>query len=297
MILKQKDDISSQVQSLEALLSRRDLSKFQRDDIENQLWMLQAGARGEKEAAYHIDFRYKNGQSAVIHDLRIEHAGRVAQIDHLIVTRFLDVHVVESKAFGGEIRVSADGEWEAKTRHGWHGMPSPVEQNRRHIEVLESFIRDRGLAPKRLGMSLPIHFHNWVLVAPTCRLQRSGNSWDNVVKMDMFEKRLLEQIDKLGPVAVFSTAAKVVSAETVTALARELIASHRPTAFDYPARFGIREHTQGTPEEPTPASTQKNCQGCGAALEPKVVAFCRYNSRRFGKRLLCRDCQTKAIIA
>lgn len=37
----------------------------------------------EKDAAYHIDFEWRYGKNSVfIHDLRSEHEGRVAQIDH-----------------------------------------------------------------------------------------------------------------------------------------------------------------------------------------------------------------------
>jgi hypothetical protein len=36
------------------------------------------------------------------------------------------------------------------------------------------------------------------------------------------------------------------------------------------------------------------CDACGAAVDSKVVAFCRFNSKRFGKRILCRACQGSA---
>lgn len=97
MILKHKDDVAPLLAELEQLFKIPSLSKRQRDEIEDEMWKIRVGAKGEKEAAYHIDFDWKDGRnSVVLHDLRIEHGGRVAQIDHLILNRALDCHVLES---------------------------------------------------------------------------------------------------------------------------------------------------------------------------------------------------------
>ena len=143
----------------------------------------------------------------------------------------------------------------------------------------------------------PLSFHNWVLVSPACHLQRSGKGWDNVVKMDMFEKRLLEQINKLGVAATFSTGARIVSLETLASLARTVLAPHRPACVNYTKRFGVAEVAMASPSNQETMSTagSKMCQSCGIVVEPKVVAFCRINSQRFGKRLLCRTCQAIAV--
>ena len=47
-----------------------------------------------------------------------------------------------------------------------------------------------------------------------------------------------------------------------------------------------------------PASTQntaRRCAACAVEVDSKVVAFCRFNSRRFGGRILCRECQLRPI--
>ena len=185
MILKQKDEVTPLLVELERLLLSQALRPEQRAAIEDELWMVRAGNKGEKDAAYHIDFARKEGKhSAVIHDLRIEHRGRVAQIDHLVIMRTLDFHVIESKAFGNEVRISEEGEWETNTRYGWKGIPSPVEQNSRHIEVLKAFIEDSGLVPKKMGIPMSMDFHNWVLVSPSCQLRRRGAGWEGQGRKD-----------------------------------------------------------------------------------------------------------------
>jgi hypothetical protein len=52
MILKQKDDVAPYLEQLEQLRRNWSLTKTQREEIEEEIWMIRAGAKGEKEAAY-----------------------------------------------------------------------------------------------------------------------------------------------------------------------------------------------------------------------------------------------------
>jgi hypothetical protein len=55
----------------------------------------------------------------VIHDHRIEHRGRVAQIDHLLINRFLDIFVLESKNYDYGVKISEEG--------GLFGVGKPIK--------------------------------------------------------------------------------------------------------------------------------------------------------------------------
>ncbi len=301
MILKHKDDAAPHVAELERLLSLPTLSKAQREDLQDELAALRAGNKGEKEAAYHIDFGWKDGKnSVVIHDLRIEHGGRVAQIDHLILMRTLECHVLETKGFSSEVRISESGEWEARRRYGWQGIPSPVEQNRRHIEVLQSFVRDHNLAPTRLGLSLPVRFHNWVLVSPKCQIRRSGDEWDHVAKMDLFEKRFGECAQAAGFFDTLTNVSKFVSLETLVGIGAALVKAHTPVKPNFAAKFGITESTaaaakrSGSPATGFGGDAKGCCDSCGVPVDPQVIKYCRVNLERFQGQTLCRHCQQSA---
>jgi hypothetical protein len=304
MILKHKDDLASQIAELERLLALPALSKPQRDDLEDELAAIRAGAKGEKEAAYHIDFGWKDGKnSVVIHDLRLEHGDRVAQIDHLIVMRTLECHVLETKGFSSEVRISEAGEWETRTRYGWRGIPSPVEQNRRHIEVLQAFIRDHNLAPKRLGLSMTLRFHNWVLVSPKCQIRRRGEDWNRVVKMDLFEKCFAERVDATGFLDTLSSVSKLVSLETVRGIGDSLVAAHKPRSLNFAAKFGIYIQP-GVPNKTTSDKVASNghrsgisCNNCAAPVDAQVIEYCRVNLKRFRGKILCRLCQQQQTSA
>ncbi len=329
MILKHKDDVAPLLAELERLSRIPSLTPWQREQLDQEDRMIRAGARGEKEAAYHINFHWKNGtNSVVLHDLRIEHDGRVAQIDHLILHRRLDFHVIESKNFGREVRISESGEWEMRAYKGWMGIPSPIEQNRRHIEVLSAFIRDRQLAPKRLGLALPLYFHNWVLVAPECPLRREGAEWNQVVKMDMFDKQFVKKIDQEGVLDTLAAMSRFVALETIENIARALLAAHRPATFRGREKFGIaraevpQDDSRFAPPDdscfaprgasssdsldpsrlasqdaPRAALPPVHCAKCAAILEDKVIRYCRLNAAKFGGQMLCQPCQKTTTAA
>src|SRR5690349_14288079 len=98
MQLKAADDRQPDLDALAALLGHDDIDDRTRKGIESQMRQIRAGIAGERDAAYEIEFQSKDRPGRVtIHDLRLEHDGRVAQIDHLIITRLLDFWVLESK--------------------------------------------------------------------------------------------------------------------------------------------------------------------------------------------------------
>lgn len=166
MIFKEKDSQEEQIRVLEHTVEQAASGK-ERQRYESELAQMRAGVKGEQEAAYHINFHLKDSLNwAVIHDLRIEWNDRVAQIDHLLIDRFLELYVVESKSFRTKIR-HANGGWERLNLNHWEGIPCPVEQNERHIMVLEQLIKESELAPTRLGLTIRPRFFNVVVVQPS----------------------------------------------------------------------------------------------------------------------------------
>ena len=283
MIIKSKDETRAAVATLEELLAVRTISTRQREAVEEELHNLRCGAQGEREAAYQIDFQLKDSKNwAVIHDLRLEYNGRVAQIDHLLIGRFFDIFVIESKNIKTALRVDANCEFQVKTRWGWQCMASPIEQNRRHITVLNELICRERLTPTRLGMTIKPAFRNWILVPPECHISDRHVEEAIILKMDMFNRRM-DEFTNQGSVVDVLSVAKICSSETIVDFAQRLVSYHRPVAFDYAARFGIN---LSRPAQPT-------CEQCQVAVEPKVATYCLAHANRFGDRILCRECQAR----
>jgi hypothetical protein len=280
VIFKEKDPIDAQLQSLEQQLNQP-LPDYRRQKLEKELAQVRAGLQEEKEAAYHIDFHLKNNPNwAVIHDLRLEWNGRVAQIDHLLIDRLLEFYVIESKSFRTKVRY-ANGGWERLNSYSrWEGIPSPVEQNNRHIAVLQELIRDEQLAPTRLGMVITPVFVNVVVVQPSCSI--IGNHPDKalIYRMDGLVGKIRETFAPgLGLL-------KVVAAETVYRLAAALLKYHKPFA----ARAMVNTESPTKP----PSLLHQACQSCGGPLAIAEAEYCRSNKTRFGDQVLCRKCQSYA---
>ena len=198
-----------------------------------------AGAKGEREAAYEIDFDYaKNPNRAVIHDLRLEVDGRVAQIDHLIIDPILTIWVCESKHFSEGVGIDEHGEWVAYFGGRPHGIPSPIEQNRKHIAVLQDVFDQKLVEPKkRLGITIKPQFRSVILVSNGARISRprakaaaaAVAGLDTVFKVEKLQSMILKDIDARSIASI----RRVVSTETITRLATDLVALHRPIAVDW----------------------------------------------------------------
>lgn len=292
MILKSADDKSAQIASLESLLSTAGPLKSR---IEQELRNLRAGIKAERDAAYLIDFDFKDStKTAVIHDLRIEVNGRVAQIDHLLIHRTLNIFVLETKHFHAGLKITDTGEflrWN-QFKGNYEGMPSPLAQNERHITVLKDLISRMDM-PTRLGIRLAPDFQSVVLVDAHARIDRpKGFDTSNVIKADM----LLPLIEKLIDTQnVLSSLAKFVGWETVEEIGRNLVAMHRPVTFDYAARFGVAEPTATESPAPPAVTATASATTASASVPSPTCRACGSTKLsiqygKFGYYFKCSDC-------
>jgi len=308
MIIKSAAKKDADTGKLKELLAKPGLSEVTREKIQSEIRMVNAGAAGEAEAAYEINFNFGASDNwAVIHDLRIEHAGRVAQIDHLLIGRTLDVWVLETKRFSDGIGINSSGEcvmfWNGRPK----GIASPHEQNERHIAVLKAVFRGGAVdLPRRLGMVISPELKGLVVVSKGARISRPKEKgwWTNdLVKADQLKSRIFNS-DGDSPFGL----AKLVSSQTISDLAKQLASLHSPISIDWERKFGIDTPSpaQAKPEEiasppvklfakvPADHAKGKPCKKCGAGVDARVAAFCRFNKSRFGGEVYCMACQPAA---
>lgn len=316
MLIKQPDDHSEELTQLEHLAksSSGNAAKYAAKDLA----VRKAGLKGEAESAYQIDFHFAASRNwAVIHDLRLEHNGRTAQIDHLLINRWMECYVLESKHFNAGLKITEDGEfmrWNDYKRT-YEGMASPLLQNERHIAVLRDMMSALEL-PTRLGLRISFAFHTFVLVSPTARIDRPKKfDTSRVIKADQIKERIWRDIDQENAlIGIVKTAAKIVSGDTVRDVAQQLANLHQPVAWPMPAygsapkvtaaplakpTLRVAEPVASTPVEPTKSTTPpapgesptsgpqcKQCQGhSGSILYGK-----------YGYYFRCAECQANTAI-
>lgn len=317
MIIKLADNKQAQIKLLESLLTRPDASSEIRKRIEQEIRNIKAGVRGENEAAYEMEFEYRESKNwMLIHDLRIQCAGRVAQIDHIVINRFMDVWVCESKNFSEGVSINENGEFTAFYGGKPYGLPSPIEQNRKHIDVLESVFRTGQVKlPTRLGFNIKPAINSLILVSKNARISRPKaklDGIDSVIKNDQFKATIDKSLNTdINPLTV----ARFISSETLEEFSRSLTAIHRPIEFDWYAKFGLAKLppaittlTQPLPaakiSEPAETAAPKNddkekpkqkliCHSCSETVSYAIAKFCWFNKPKFNGNVYCMECQKK----
>jgi hypothetical protein len=246
MIIKRMDSKQEEVRELEAFLKGK-LTPSQRFLIEKELKALKSGVSGEKDSAYYIDFYFGNSKNwAVIHDLRLEHKGQVAQIDHLLINRFFDIYVLESKSYPFKLKISPEGDFQVYYRKEYVGIPSPIEQNKRHIHLLGLFLKSHKFLPKQMGISIRPRFKNFILISPKSIIMRPPEKIFDascVIKADTLRTKIDREVDKWHPLSDLVTLSKICSSSTLMETARRLAAFHKPLKIDFRAKFRLPVQT------------------------------------------------------
>ncbi len=311
MIIKPADDKQSEKTALQNLLNHPAADNATKKRIEHELRNIQAGIRGEEEAAYEMKVHY--GESLnwmILHDLRLEHGGLVAQIDHLIVNRFLEMWVCESKHFSEGVGVNEHGEFAAFFGGKPYGVPSPIEQNNRHILILKRLFDSGNVKlPTRLGFTIKPDLKSLVLVSKGARISRPKAKivgLDAIIKNDMLFKTIARSVDDSNPLIM----AKIVGRDTLEGFAKDIAKLHKPIEFNWYAKFGLAERPQSTAQavppvkvapvtqaaEPVdePKAKQKLvCHSCSEAVPYNVAKFCWFNKPKFDGKIFCIECQKK----
>jgi hypothetical protein len=237
MILKQADDKQADIDILHNLAGRAS-SNRQRHDIQSEIDNIVAGMRGEQDASYYLDQEFRHRDDAVvIHDLRLEEEGDVAQIDHIVISRRRQVFVLETKALKASISCNDAGEWEAVYGRERYPIASPLEQCKRHAAVLRRWLGRRETALREV---IPI-----VLIAPTTKIGQRAASHDDpeVVKSDMFPRRY-EQHASASGMHVIRQGAETMSEDELAGIGYRLVRAHTPIQFDWRKRFGFPSTTE-----------------------------------------------------
>ena len=309
MIIKKKDALQPQIDELSALLALA-LPDNKRILVEKELKVLRSGAKGEKDSAYYIDFQWRDSKNwAVLHDLRLEHRGHVAQIDHLLINRHLEIFVLESKHYRQGLTISELGEFSFFFNGRAQAIPSPIEQNKRHITFLERYLKNQPFMPKRLGITMSPVFKNFILVSPESKIVRPLlRTFDTsmVIKSDMLHDEIEKYFESVSLESVLALG-RLIGQDTLQNIARSLALQHRPASIDYRKKFAIRAgalsdntssaEASSTPTERTTKPQRSReashyfCAKCKKGISKKVALFCFQNKGRFSGKAYCFDCQ------
>lgn len=301
MLIKESDKRKQDIADLAALLDLPHVDVGTKQKIQAQIRKIQSGVKGESDAAFQINFHYENSSKwAVIHDLRLEFEGHAAQIDHLLINRFLEIYVCESKCFNEGIGINEYGEFFRYHQGKPRACDSPIEQNNRHILLLKRlFDSDEIELPTRLGFRMKPSLHSLILIANTSAIRRPQNGkriedLDRIIKVEQLSKRIDRDLKEESIFHTVSSVNKLISSETLYSFAEDLAGLHAPKQTDWKAFFGI-DNQQPEMQSQKIAHTFKPkrlfCADCKKAVSQTVADFCWNNKSRFHGRVYCYECQ------
>lgn len=313
MLIKSADDKSKRLALLQDLQKSGWLNASQKEWLRVELRNLTAGIKGEREAAFHLDGHYKDSQNNVLlHDLRFQIDGEVAQIDHLVINRTGYIVLIETKNCSGNLEVNAHGEFTVHYGKERYGIPSPYEQSRRHARILSKLLERLEIGTRT--DKLP-EFHNVVMMHPQAIIQRpDAKAFDTsfLIKPDQFRAWHEKLVDRTGVGGVFKAMLNFRSPDTIKEWGEKLKRQHRPhDPLDLPDFMQPKPQLAKAVMEPqpaapvsvaapaTPATMQADaslakkliCARCLGKISFPEGKFCWNNAKRFGGLQYCREHQ------
>jgi len=237
MILKQCDSKQETLNTLKQLLKDSNNDK-QRSLISRDLNLLKSGIESEQENAYYIDFYLKKSQNIIVlHDIRIEHKGRTAQIDHILISR-LGIELLESKSFKGKLTIKEDASLEVLDNNKTLSYPNPLEQSKRHADVLREFIKDNFHFAKRVDLLGGFNIKSVVLINPKTPVTNQTLP-NQFFRADAYISKRSEELDRISFIKTLQLISTMVNIETVKELANLIKDTHTPINFDYKNKYKI----------------------------------------------------------
>lgn len=306
--LKSADDRSRRLTLLDELSRSTLIDARQRNWLDEEQQRLRKGIEGEREAAYFLDQYFRDSEHhVVLHDLRFEVDGHAAQIDHLVIARGFTFYLFETKCFGGNLVINERGEFTAVYGRQRYGIPSPIEQSRRHERLLVTLLGQLGIEGRTQKSP---DFAHVVMLHPKAVITRPDDrAFDtrDVIKADQFPSWHQHHVDSQRVGSVLGKAANLRSLATIESWGRMLIDRHRPAdPLALPDFMAPRQHTAATPPPPPAQATDAGretdpsdspakrlvCARCHAKISFAEGRFCWSKPERFGGVQYCREHQT-----
>ncbi len=281
MVAKKIDSKDEEINILKQLLNKSNSEK-QKSLISKDLMALENGYKAEQENAYYLDFHFESRDNLILlHDLRIEHKGRTAQIDHILIAP-LGITILESKSFKGELTINDDNSLNVKYGKYTKTFPNPIEQNIRHEKVLYDFIHDTLDVPSRFKLMGGIPIDSKVLIHPNTTVSNKKLP-DGFERSDAFATKRNEDIDKMGVAKVFLSTVTFVTKDFAKEIAETLIKAHKPIKFDYTSKYRISQKETEKLQQQTITKSNENMEEriCSRCKEGKLVKRKR-KSKKFG---------------
>ena len=255
MLIKDRDVEEGAINQLRDL-QYLNLSPRKKFLIERELKNLSPGEDGGKNASHFLNFYCAESSNwAVIHDLKVEHDGLTSQIDHLLINRYFDIYLFDSKNYTYSLKITADGGFLVFDGRQYQSVDSPLEENEKRIQVLRNVLIENRIVPKRMGMTFKPRIESFVLVSPRSNILRPPVSiydTSSVITADYLIKKLLQQLRRIKRICQkIRRLPKAIKPDTLAEFAGKLASMNKSIPVNY-QQLICPDHSGDTPGIPGP---------------------------------------------
>lgn len=215
-----------------------------------------AGRRAEEQMAHYLRrFFGSSNDVDVLNYLRIDLAGEVAQMDHLVLHPY-GLLIVESKSVAGSVQIKEDGQWIRWFNKQPQGMRSPVTQAKMQAMLLKELFEK---TVKQKGFFEQVQVDVLVAISDSGTIQwPATGSLPEVCKADQVPERITQRVSERRSATQL---AGVLTTEHRRVIAEFLCKVHKPLA-------------QGLGAQPKLPESVRADQEVAAAEPPTLAARC-----------------------
>lgn len=212
------------------------LAKLKNDSkkiiVNKEIKAMKRGLQGERT----VDFELRNCMTPFLylHDIRLEYDNLNAQIDYLLITKKY-ICVIETKQLLGDVNINDDGDFIRvyKNKNGYENkecMSSPIEQNKKHVNLIKRILKDVFDCDNVPIKSLVIMANPKAIIRKKYAPEDIQNQIIRAEKLGNYIEELENKFNK----AVFKE-------EVAFKIANYFKEKHTPINIDYEAKFAITE--------------------------------------------------------
>lgn len=251
VILKGRDRKDGDVARLEALARRGDCALPLEKAIRRQITLLRFAALGETAVEQVMRRAWGDDPEwLVAHQLSLPLEEGVVEIDHLLISRLLDIWVCRAVRCPEGVIVSSTGQFMVRRGSGVQPMDMPFDGLADEVLAVKELFRRRLVTvPCMYGRAIAPRVHALVLVSSPTPMEVLGRDFpgdDMVIADEDLPAHVFEHQSRL----TITNLVRLMSPPLFQRLGEELLALHQPAAVDWVVRFGLPDPEP--PEERAP---------------------------------------------
>jgi len=289
MIYKKIDSKEEDIKILEKILINTS-EKSAKQRVEVDLKTLRSGYLAERDNAYYLDYYFEKSKNLILlHDVRLEYNGRVAQFDHIVLNR-LGIEILESKNFNGKLTIKDDGSLSVNYGTYTKTFPNPIEQNMRHSDFLKDFITNKFEIPSNTKLLGGVPISSKVLINPktTITNKKLPNGYE---RADSFCSMREKETDSISFFSAVKLLSSFMQMDKVKELAELIVKSHKPIRYDYLQKYKIGQQDIKK-DIKSPLQEAKSTHSCSKCQSVNVYVA----NGKYGYYFKCLDCGGNSAI-